>query len=130
MVGDKIAKVECKECHSLHRYRDPKGKKKPAASPRKRTTRAKAAAAEPVLAEVEADMAKPVRDYRTTENFEPGERIAHVKLGEGAVQRPKVPGGREVLFGTELRTLAQAKPAPTLGPPPARRTVTPSADAD
>lgn len=121
MVGDKIAKVECKECHGLHRYRDPKGKQKPAATTaRKRTTRTKAAAVSAAVSYVEADPSKPVRDYRTTCTFEAGERIAHVKFGEGVVQRETGPGKIEVLFGTELKLLAQAKPAATLGPAPMR----------
>ena len=129
MVGDKIAKVECKECHGLHRYRDPKGKQPAAASaPRKRTTRAKAAAA-PTAVVVEADTSKPVRDYRTTARFEPGERIAHVKFGEGVVQRETGPGKIEVQFGHELKLLAQAKPEATLGPPP-RRVLRPVTEAE
>ena len=112
MVGDKIAKVECKECHSIHRYKDPKGAKK--AAPRKRKSRAKAAPAAPELPVVEADLSRPPRDYRTTDSYEPGDRIAHVTFGEGVVQRSAGPGKIEVLFGGERKLLAQAKPAMTL----------------
>jgi hypothetical protein len=115
MVETKIAKVECKECHGVHRYKDPKGKKKPAAKPRKRATR-KTAAAEPPPPMVQADMSKPIKDYRTTESFEPGERVAHVKFGEGVVQCPAGPGKVQILFGEDLKLLAQSKPEMTLGP--------------
>ena len=61
-------------------------------------------------------MSKPVRDYSTRETFEPGERVAHVKFGEGVVQRQTGPGKIEVLFADGAKLLAQAKPEMTLGP--------------
>jgi len=116
-VGDRIAKVECKECHSIHRYKDPKGVKQAAAAPRRRTSSSKAkSSAAPVVEAVPADLSKPVRGYSTRESFEPGERISHVTFGEGVVQRATGPGKIEVLFADGPKLLAQAKPETKLGP--------------
>lgn len=129
MVEDKVAKVQCKECNAEHRYKDPKGKKKPA--PRKKaakktTTRRRTTkkTAEPELPVIQADMDKPVRDYRASEEFEPGQRINHVKFGEGIVQRSKGPGKIEVMFNSEPKLLACAKPAMTLVRAPRARVAT------
>ena len=127
MTKNKVAKVQCKECNREHRYKDPKGKKKPApkkkkaATTRKRTTKK---AAEPELPVIEADMAKPVRDYRASEEFEPGQRISHLKFGDGVVQRSMGPGKMEVMFKEERKLLACAKPEMTLGKAPRARIAT------
>ena len=126
MVKDKVAKVECKECKAVHRYKDPKGKKKAApkkksTTTRKRTTK-KAAEVEPAV--VEADLDKPVRKYRTSEEFDPGQRVNHVTFGEGVVQRGIGPGKMEVMFAGETKLLACAKPDLTLGNAPRPRLAT------
>ena len=124
MVKDKVAKVQCKECKAEHRYKDPKGKKnaapkkKKATTTRKRTTKK---AVEPELPVIEADMDKPVRAYRASEEFEPGQRVKHVKFGEGVVQRGMGPGKIEVRFDDVPKLLACAKPEMTLGRAPRQR---------
>jgi hypothetical protein len=122
IADDKIAKVECKECHGVHRYKDPQAKKKAAA--KRKTARAQKAAkqAEADLPVIEADASKPVRKYKTGEAFEPGERISHPKFGEGVAQRSVGPGRIEIMFDGERKVLAQAKPESKLerGPRPRR----------
>ncbi len=122
MVKGKVAKVQCNECNAEHRYKDPKGQKKPAPRKKKATTkkatttrkRTTKKAAEPELPVIEADLDKPMRDYRASEEFEPGQRVNHVKFGEGIVQRSKGPGKMEVMFNGEPKLLACAKPEMTL----------------
>lgn len=122
MVGDKIAKVQCKECHAYHRYRDPDGKKKAAAKARSKSitssasgTRAKKAA-EP-KATVEADMSKPIRIYSAREEYEESERIEHPKFGVGVIQSSGN-GKAEVFFADGGRKiLATARPASKLSRP-------------
>jgi hypothetical protein len=113
VVNDKIAKVECKQCHGVHRYKDPRppaAKKKPA---RVRSTAKKGTKAAAKLL-IEADLSKPVRDYQITGMFEPGDRIHHSTFGDGVVQNSPAPGKIEIIFGTERKLLAQARP-PTRG---------------
>ncbi|RMH42584.1 MAG: hypothetical protein D6689_07805 [Deltaproteobacteria bacterium] len=121
MVDGKVAKVECKECHGVHRYRDPKGKAK--AAP-KRTSKAGAGkkAPAPKVPVVEANPDRPPRPYRTTDTYEPGDRVQHATFGDGVVQAVVGPGKVEILFADgERRLLACAKPAPSLGRAPRRR---------
>jgi hypothetical protein len=113
MVEQKIVKVECKQCHAVHRHRDPKGKAKAATAktPRAaRSTGAKKTGRGAARLRVEADLAKPVRPYSVSESFESGERVQHSKFGEGVVQQSPGPGKIEVLFGEDIKVLAQAKP--------------------
>src|SRR5262245_44303908 len=98
-VGSKIAKVECKQCRGVHRYKDPSppAKKARAASSAARKS-AKGPAGKPL---VEANPNRPVRDYEITGSFEPGDRILHKIFGEGVVQALPGPGKVEILFGAE-----------------------------
>jgi hypothetical protein len=114
-VEQKIAKVECKQCGGVHRYRDSNPPARPARAAggtgkksAKSSKSAKGAAAPP---RVEADVSKPVRPYAITASFTPGERIDHSVFGVGVVQRSAGPGRVEILFGDECKLLAQAKPA-------------------
>ncbi len=110
-VGDQIAKVECKECHGVHRYRDPEGKKKAATKKKSTTTRKTAAKkAEAERPVIEPNMDKPVRDYRITEVFEGGDRVSHVKFGLGVAQHSPGPGKIEIMFDDGPKLLAMAKP--------------------
>ncbi len=108
MVDNAIAKVHCKECDAEHRYRAPKGEHVTKAAPKKRktTTTRKKKDAEPEIPVVEADLSLPPRAYKATEEFAPGERIEHVKFGQGVCQGPAGAGKMRVLFGTEIKVLA------------------------
>jgi hypothetical protein len=129
-VGDKIARVVCKQCGGRHRYKPPEGKasanevKKPAkekkaASPRKSSAKARAAKA-PDEATVAVDMSKPPRVYKPTDTYTPGERMTHPSFGTGVVELSPGPGKVQVFFPGGRRVLAVAKAASTLEKPPAR----------
>jgi hypothetical protein len=59
---------------------------------------------------VEADYSRAIRPYNIRESFEPGDRIAHTKLGEGVVQGVTGRGKIAVLFGEEKRLLVHERP--------------------
>jgi transcription elongation factor Elf1 len=127
-VGDKIARVVCKQCGGRHRYKPPEGKasanapakpakEKKAAAPRK------SASAKPVKEEgasIEPDMSKPPRVYKPNETYAPGERMTHPSFGTGVVEALPGPGKVQVFFPGGRRVLAIAKAASTLTKPPSR----------
>lgn len=94
MKDDDIAKVQCKQCSGLHKYKDPNeaeaAAKKPAKKKKSAMTAAEkkaAAAAKPVgKATVKPDMKKEIRPYKFSDSYESRERIDHVKFGVGVVE--------------------------------------------
>jgi len=122
MVGSEIAKVQCKECKGLHKYRPLGSKSAAEAGARGRKTagtgrRKTAAPAEPVGPTVEPDYKRDIRTYRADEQFEVADRVQHPTFGLGVVEESEAgkitawfPGGR--------KRLAQASPAPKLERPP------------
>ena len=129
-VGDKIARVVCKQCGGRHRYKPPEGKasantpgsgtkpvkEKKAAAPRKSSKAAK----EPEGSSIEPDMSKPPRVYKPDETYAPGERMTHPSFGTGVVESLPGPGKVQVFFPGGRRVLAIAKAASTLSKPPSR----------
>lgn len=126
-VGDKIAKVQCKECNGYHRYRPSgtKDGKQPRAavasrsrresSATKSAARAVARIDEPAVA---ANLARPVRPYQFTEqDYQPGDRIEHPKFGTGVIELTNEPGKMQVFFPDGRRILARAKPSSNLSRP-------------
>jgi hypothetical protein len=112
MVGDKIAKVQCKECMAYHRYRAPGDAKK---APKAATTRRKTAGARAVKKDapppgpmVEADLSKPTQPYSAVKTFPVGQRIEHPKFGTGIVE-VSTSGKVQVFFTVGRKTLAQAR---------------------
>jgi transcription elongation factor Elf1 len=123
--GGKITRVQCKECMAYHRYRPPEGEErvdaevKPkkvvaarkSSSPRKPTAAASAAKSggkkathdEPL---VEPDLSRPIRLYKMSESYEPGDRVEHPKFGQGVVELLSGPGKMTVFFEDGRRTLA------------------------
>ncbi len=119
-VGDKIAKVQCKECGGYHRYRTGAAAKArmPTTGTRKKAAgTATTASARIDQPRVDADLSRSVRSYNFRDRFEPGERIDHPSFGTGIVEAIPAPGKMEVFFPSGRRVLAQAKPEPTLGRP-------------
>jgi hypothetical protein len=128
-VGDKIARVVCKQCGGRHRYKPPEGKasantpaagtkpvkEKKAAAPRKSR-----AAKEPEGSSIEPDMSKPPRVYKPSETYAPGERMTHPSFGTGVVELLPGPGKVQVFFPGGRRVLAIAKAASTLEKPSPR----------
>lgn len=114
-VGDQIVKVQCKQCSGYHRYKSPHGapadKKLPATHRPPREVKPPVERFEkPAIA---ADLSKPSRAYRASEQFETGERIDHPSFGQGVVEISE-PGKITVFFASGRRVLVQAK-APVTG---------------
>lgn len=116
-VGEKIAKVQCKECGGLHRYRPPGGKAVAKAATRRRAGAKQAKKAEPVGPEIEPDLSKPIRPYSIRDLYQPGERVEHPKFGVGVVESSSAPGKISVFFPVGRKILAQAKPSSGLSRP-------------
>jgi hypothetical protein len=123
-VGDKIAKVQCKQCGGLHRHRPPGGE--PAALKTVRSgTSAPARARKSVAAvaeepKVAADMSRPERRYSAADNFAAGDRIDHPTFGHGVVEGSPGAGKIQVFFPGGRRILAAAKAASSLVRPSPR----------
>lgn len=115
-VGDRIAKVQCKECGAYHRHRTPGGGTSKSTTVRKRTA-AKARIDQP---RVEPDLSRPARRYQIDQTYEPGERIDHPAFGTGVVEGSPGAGKIDVFFPSGRRVLAQARGGDTLRPPPRR----------
>lgn len=109
-VGEQIAKVQCKQCGGYHRYRSPHGapaaKKMPAATRPPKEPKAPVERFE--RPSVAADLTKPARTYRASEQFEIGDRIDHPSFGQGVVELAE-PGKITVFFATGRRVLVQSK---------------------
>jgi hypothetical protein len=92
-LGDKITKVECKQCGKQHRFK-PTGEAPTAnTQPRRQVVtprpvgvpRARATAASAVASGIVHDPNRPARAYAITERFEIGEQLLHKKFGPGIV---------------------------------------------
>jgi hypothetical protein len=117
--GQKIVKVQCKQCGAYHRYKSPHGAPKeaklpsnirPAKEPKapsspKAPSEVSARFDKPAVA---ADLSKPPRTYRASERFEVGERVDHPSFGQGVIEIAE-PGKITVFFATGRRVLAQSK---------------------
>lgn len=82
------------------------GRIKPKARPR---SRSKSAA--PADAIITPDLSRPVRDYRITEHYAPGDRIQHPTLGAGVVQGGAGPGKINVHFDDRRSVLVHDRAA-------------------
>ena len=110
-VGEAIAKVQCKECGSLHKPRPP-GSKAAATAVRKRSaSRAPKKEVSRHEPSVEVDLSKAIRPYSPREHFAVGERIDHPKFGIGIIENTATAGKIEVFFPDGRRVLAAAKEA-------------------
>jgi hypothetical protein len=112
-VGEKIVKVQCKQCSGYHRYKSPHGAPAEAKLPsNKRPPKEPRASRDPVerfeKPAVAADLSKPSRPYRASEKFEVGDRVDHPTFGQGVIEISE-PGKITVFFGTGRRVLAQSK---------------------
>ena len=114
-VGDKIVKVQCKQCAGYHRYKSPHGAPAEAKLPsNKRPPKEPRASRDPVerfeKPAVAADLSKPARTYRASERFDVGERVDHPSFGQGIVELVEA-GKITVFFATGRRVLVCAKEA-------------------
>jgi hypothetical protein len=121
-VGEKIARVQCKECGKEHRHKPlasataAEKKAKPVGAPSARSLKAAAKARAEATPIVDVDTSKPVRTYKASELFTPGERIAHPTFGQGIAEVSPGPGKIQVFFPEGRRILAMAKADSTLMP--------------
>lgn len=112
-VGERIVKVQCKQCSGYHRYKSPHGApaaaKLPSATRPAKEPRAPKSPVErfekPAVA---ADLSKPARPYRASEKFDVGERVDHPSFGQGVVELAE-PGKITVFFASGRRVLVQSK---------------------
>ncbi len=120
-VGDKIAKVQCKQCGGLHRYKPPPGSAGAAKTATRRRSsprsKAKAAPQAPKPPPVPRDPAAPPVAYSIKQAFEVGDRVDHRIFGVGIVEELLDPGKMRVFFSGERKVLAMAKPGPALERP-------------
>lgn len=118
-VGETIKKVVCKQCGGQHRYKPPEGKAAQiaptSAHTAGKTTRAKAAGTAKKAARaadgpiVKAAANREIRDYRASERYTTGDRIAHATFGEGIVELSPGPGKIQVWFDSGRKILVAAK---------------------
>jgi len=119
MSGDRVTKVQCKNCLGSHRYKAPAGEVdvNASAKTKRRTITAKRktvrGSSVPPSADnplIEANMDRPIQEYSMRTTFEPGDRVAHPKFGMGVVEGTPDPGKMLVFFKTAGRkTLAHAR---------------------
>ena len=83
-IGDKITKVECKECGNQHRFK-PTGAAPAANLTGERRKVPVTKVAKVSVAAGTFDPTKPTRDYSMRERFAVGEQIRHPKFGNGVV---------------------------------------------
>ena len=115
--GEKIVKVQCKQCGGYHRYKSPHGApaaaklpsnkrppKEPRATPAERFDKPA----------VTADLSKPSTPYRASAMYAVGDRVDHPSFGQGVIEISE-PGKVTVFFATGRRVLVQAKDAASAG---------------
>lgn len=111
--GDKIVKVQCKQCGGYHRHKSPHGASAAAKLPsnKRPPKEPRATAAErfekPAVA---ADLSKPATPYRASASYDVGDRVDHPNFGQGIIELSE-PGKITVFFATGRRVLVQAKEA-------------------
>ena len=134
MLGDKIAKVECKVCRARHSYTSPKAETKAQTAPRVRsgatgTVKEIPQAAAPKAASPRKSSAAASRQaqaqaeqweklvgpcpaplaYGMDRTFRAGDVIDHPVFGAGYVQKLMKPNTNEVIFNDAVRNLRCGK---------------------
>ena len=104
MVGETIAKVKCKTCGSIHKFRDPADAGKP------RATRTKDAPAKTSGALWDACIAEAAgneRKYDMTAKYQVGDLVLHAIFGMGVVRKLYV-NKCDILFQDKERMMASS----------------------
>ena len=107
-VGEKITKVECKQCGKQHRFKPTGDAPLANLQATRRKVSVKRAVSKPALAAGVFDPNKPARAYSMRERFAVGEQIRHKKFGDGvvgAVEDDKI----HVRFGSDTKVLRHAR---------------------
>jgi hypothetical protein len=118
-VGDKIAKVQCRQCQGYHKYRPPEGKPRvdgsaPSKPPRERSAPIRLGEKpaprrrvdEPKVA---PNLDKEVQPYLMTSTFEVGDRIQHKSFGQGVVEELTGENRISVFFAEGRKVLVHRK---------------------
>lgn len=104
MVGETIAKVKCKTCGSIHKFRDPADAGKPRAT---RTKDAPAKTTEALWEACVAESTGPEREYEMTATYQVGDLVLHTIFGKGVVRKLYVKKC-DILFQDKERMMASA----------------------
>ncbi len=115
-VGDKIVKVQCKQCGGLHRLKPVRPEPKPAPAPRRSAASSRQSAVgrgrpAPVREPVGPDPSKPSQPYRPSVCFAVGDQVQHPTFGLGLVEEVPAPGKMQVRFATGRKLLVHGRPA-------------------
>ena len=107
MEGARVARVECKTCHSTHAHRSIDVTSRRAPTPRKPTrTRLGTSAFDRVMEGKDASRPTP---YQATRAFTVGEVLAHPSFGTGCVTALLSDKKIEVVFRDSMRVLVHAR---------------------
>jgi hypothetical protein len=113
MVDGVVKRVICLTCDSQHNYRTPPGQKPLKTSKAKRVgkelKRARTAEAPQTFEkwiELKENLTDEPRPYNMNESYTEGEAVSHGKFGLGFVMKEVPPRKMEVMFETEIKTLA------------------------
>jgi CxxC motif-containing protein len=104
MVGETIAKVKCKTCGSIHKYRDPADAGKPRGT---RTKDAPVKTSEMLWEACIAEASGPERAYDMTATYQVGDLVLHAIFGRGVVRKLSV-NKCDILFKDKERMMASA----------------------
>jgi len=127
-VGDKIVKVQCKQCGALHRHSPPaavREKERLAREAARAGRAATSSAAKPKASRapkpppgpsVQADPSRPPRPYRPTDTFAIADTVQHPSFGTGVVELVPEPGKMQVYFteGRRVLVMGRGQAAPLL----------------
>jgi hypothetical protein len=118
-VGDKVAKVQCKQCGGYHKYKSPHAAADGGGGAAPRAPRAPRATKDQPVARidkpaVQADLSKPPRAYRPVDKYEVGERVDHPSFGQGVVESVDA-GKATIFFATGRKVLVHDKNAAPAG---------------
>jgi hypothetical protein len=109
-TGEKIVRVQCKQCSGYHRYKSPAGAALAGKAPK--APRAPRAPRDPVerfeRASIQADMSKPIVPYRASARYTVADRVEHPTFGTGTVEIVES-GKITVFFATGRKVLASSK---------------------
>lgn len=126
-MGEKIVKVQCKQCSGYHRYRAPERGQAASPSPRSRiagtsSSAGKSSAAKATKApkpppgpSVTVDPNKPSKVYKPHFTFSVGDAIDHATFGRGIVEALPNDERIQVWFSGERRVLVHGRPSQSGG---------------
>ena len=109
--ADRIVQVQCGECGARHRYRPPGGAA--AGGSARRVSKSSTSGSRPRKSDappvIEADPARPSRNFSPMDTYQAGDRMVHPTFGEGVVQATQGPTKVSVLFKAGTKLLVQSQ---------------------